>query len=80
MSLPYMKAAFAVTWLLGAFVIFFGTVRFPSVTDGIVIAAVAILPPIVLWFWWNEPSPTMSQSIHEARNAPAVRRTPAARD
>jgi hypothetical protein len=46
---------------------------------GIAIAALAILPPILLWFWWNDPGPTMSESIHEARNAVSPR-APVRRD
>lgn len=76
MSLLNMKALLAVAWLFGTFVFLALALRVPSVSDGMVIAAVAILPPIILWFWWNDPSPTMSESIHEARNSPTIRRTP----
>jgi hypothetical protein len=38
-------------------------------------ALIGIVPPIVLWLWWNDPSPTMSESIQEARNGPARRNT-----
>lgn len=41
--------------------------------DGIAIAALAILPPVLLWFWWHDPEPTMSESIHEVRDAPSSR-------
>jgi hypothetical protein len=73
MTLRHMKAAFAAVWLLGVFVYFFRAAELPSMFNGIVIAAVAILPPLVLWFWWNDPSPTMSESIQEARNGPVRR-------
>jgi hypothetical protein len=29
--------------------------------------ALAVLPPLALLFWWNEPAQTMSESISEAR-------------
>jgi hypothetical protein len=70
MTIRHMKAAFALVWLLGVFVFFFRAVLPPSITDGLVIAAVAILPPLALWFWWNDPTPTLSESIHEARDKP----------
>jgi hypothetical protein len=77
MSLQHMKAALAVVWLVGALV-FFRAALFPSVMDGFLIAAIGIVPPIVLWLWWNDPSPTMSESIQEARNGPP-RRNPGIR-
>jgi hypothetical protein len=32
-----------------------------------VIAAVAVLPPLALLLLWNDPAPTMTESINEAR-------------
>jgi hypothetical protein len=47
--------------------------------DGIAMAALAILPPILLWFWWHDPEPTMSQRIHDVRDGVSSR-APASRD
>jgi hypothetical protein len=58
--------------------VFFVLTRNASMPGGIVMAALAILPPILLWFWWNDPEPTMSESIHEVRDS--VSRAPVRRD
>jgi hypothetical protein len=74
-----MKASGAGLWILGVFVFFVLASRGLSMPGGIAIAALAILPPILLWFWWNDPEPTMSESIHEVRNG-ASSRAPVSRD
>jgi hypothetical protein len=73
MTLRLMKASAAALWSLGVFVFFLLAWRSASMPDGIALAALAILPPIVLWFWWNDPEPTMSESIQEVRNAASSR-------
>ncbi len=73
MTLRLMKASAAALWILGVFVFFVMVSRGTSMPNGIAIAAIAILPPILLWFWWNDPEPTMSESIHEVRDAAASR-------
>jgi hypothetical protein len=78
MTLRLMKASAAVLWTLGVLVVFFLASRGASMPDGIAILALAILPPILLWFWWNDPEPTMSESIHEVRDASS--RAPGRRD
>jgi hypothetical protein len=80
MTLRLMKASAAASWFLAAVFVFFVLAsRGTALPNGIVIAAIAILPPILLWFWWNDPEPTMSESIHEARDA-ASSRAPVNRD
>ena len=37
-----------------------------SFSSWTVLAAVAILPPLVVLWWWNDPRQTMSRSIQEA--------------
>lgn len=74
-----MKLSATVLWILGVSVLFALAWRSASMPDGTAIAAIAILPPILLWFWWNDPEPTMSQSIHEVRDA-AGSRAPVSRD
>jgi hypothetical protein len=73
MTLRLMKASAAALWILGVFVFFVMVSRGTSMPNGIAIAAIAILPPILLWFWWNDPEPTMSESIHEVRDAAGSR-------
>jgi hypothetical protein len=77
MTLRLMKASGAALWILGVFV-FFVLTRNASMPGGIVMAALAIIPPILLWFWWNDPEPTMSESIHEVRDSGS--RAPVRRD
>jgi hypothetical protein len=76
-----MHAPPAGFWTLGLLgvVVFVVVSRGAAMPDGIVLAALGILPPILLWFWWNDPEPTMSQSIHEVRNG-ASSRAPVNRD
>lgn len=73
MTLRFEKAPAAVLWIVGVFVFFVLTARSVSMPDGTAIAALAILPPILLWFWWNDPEPTMSESIHAVRSAASSR-------
>jgi hypothetical protein len=68
-----MKASAAVLWILGVVMFFVLTSRGASMSNGIAIAALAILPPILLWFWWNDPEPTLSESIHEVRDSASSR-------
>jgi hypothetical protein len=79
MTVRLMKGSAAAIWILGVVMFFFLTSRGVSMPDGIAVVALAILPPILLWFWWNDPEPTMSESIHEVRDG-AVSRAPARRD
>lgn len=79
MTVRLMKLSATVLWIIGVSVVFVLAWRGASMPDGIAIAAIAILPPILLWFWWNDPEPTMSQSIHEVRDA-ASSRAPVRRD
>jgi hypothetical protein len=80
MTLRLMKTSAAGLWILGVFVFFFlASQGVSSMPNAIAMAALAILPPVLLWFWWNDPEPTMSQSIHEARDA-ASSRAPVKRD
>jgi hypothetical protein len=78
MTFRLMKVSATVLWMVGVFV-FFALVSRGAMPDGVVMAALAILPPILLWFWWHDPEPTMSQRIHDVRDG-ASSRAPARRD
>ncbi len=41
-----------------------GNVR--SLSGWAVLAGLAILPPLFMLWWWNDPRPTMSETIREA--------------
>jgi hypothetical protein len=60
-------------WILAVFA-FVVVSRGAVMPDGVVLAVIGIVPPILFWFWWNDPEPTMSQSIHEVRNGASSRR------
>jgi hypothetical protein len=70
MLLRHTKAAAAGLWMLGVLAFFVQVSQSSWLPEGIATAALAFLPPILLWFWWNDPAPTMSESIHEVRNGP----------
>jgi hypothetical protein len=38
-----------------------------SWTKGLMLAGFGLLPPLALLLLWNEPAPTMSESINNAR-------------
>ena len=52
-------------WMLAALVI--AVLTHPTWVAGIAIAAIGVLPPVALLFWWNEPAQTMSESIRQAQ-------------
>jgi hypothetical protein len=65
MTLEYMKASFAGSWVLAICAVsFIAGVTFASGLT--VLAAVAVLPPVVLWWLWTAPSESMSVSMREA--------------
>jgi hypothetical protein len=74
-----MKISATALWMVGVFAFFALASPSASMPGGIAMAALAILPPILLWLWWHDPEPTMSQRIHDVRDAVSPR-APASRD
>lgn len=66
MTLQNIKMATAAVWLLIAGT---GGIAAGTTTAGgwVALLAVALLPPTAMWFLWNDPAPTMSESISRAR-------------
>ena len=65
MELHYIKMTVASLWVLIAVVIAIVTdLPWPGL---IAVAAVGLLPPLALLLLWNEPTQTISESIHKAR-------------
>ncbi len=66
MPVEYRKATLAVLWVLlvsaGGF-----SVHVASVSGWIILASLALLPPLVMLRLWNDPPKTMSESINEGR-------------
>ena len=58
-----VKLALAAGWMLLAVVVVaaLGYLRSPS--DILMLAALALGPPAAMWFWWNDPAQTLSESI-----------------
>jgi len=60
-----IKAVIAMLWVVAVTIAgIVGNVN--SLLLWTVLAAVALLPPVVIMRWWREPRQSMSQSIQEA--------------
>jgi hypothetical protein len=65
MQLRYRKTALTILWVLA--VVLAGALgRLSSTSNWIVLAALAAIPPGILWQLWNPPVPSMSDSIRKA--------------
>jgi Flp pilus assembly protein TadB len=65
MQLVSIKAIIAMLWVSTVTVVGIAG-NLNSVTSWIVLAVVAVVPPLVMMWRWNDPVPTMSQAIQEA--------------
>jgi hypothetical protein len=68
MTLRNIKIAVAAVWVLSAIVVLMGSAHLTSVTNRLALAMFGILPPLVMWFWWHDPTQTMSERIHQVRD------------
>jgi len=68
MKLQRIKTAIAAVWVLSAIVLLIGSAHVTSTTDRMVLTLFGILPPLAMWFFWNDPSQTLSESIHVVRD------------
>ena len=66
MQLLSVKPIIAMFWMSAAFVMGYA-MHLNSYSSWTVLAGVAVVPPLVMMWRWNEPLQTMSESIHEAR-------------
>jgi hypothetical protein len=67
MSLHEIKMSAASLWVLIATVIAIALAVDMSWTKGLILAGLGLVPPLVILLLWNEPTPTMSESINKAR-------------
>jgi hypothetical protein len=67
MQLQLIKAIIAVVWVLAAVGIMVGSDHL-TVSDRLTLGFLAVVPPVAMWFWFNDPIPTTSENIHEARD------------
>lgn len=66
MPIAYTKAMLAAGWILAACVMgLLAGVTSPAAR--IVLAGVALVPPLTILLFWHGPSETMSESIRRAR-------------
>jgi hypothetical protein len=68
MQLQQIKAIIAVVWVFAVLAIMYWSGHLTSMSDRLTLGLLAVVPPVVMWFWWNDPVRTMSQDIHEARD------------
>lgn len=80
MTLQQIKLTLAVIWVLAAVMALAGTAHITSITDRIALGIFGLLPPLAMWFWWHDPSQTMSESIHKVRDSERAPRRPASTD
>jgi hypothetical protein len=66
-----VKLALAAVWMLLAVVAVAASGYLRSPSDIVMLAALALAPPAAMWFWWNDPAQTLSESIQAvSRNDP----------
>lgn len=64
MQLDSIKATVTAVWVSAVCAVgIAGNLRSPS--DWAVLAGLAVLPPLVILWRWNDPRPTMSEAIRE---------------
>ena len=66
MELQHYKAALVAVWVLSVSTVAIG-VGVTSMTALALLAAAALLPPIVMLQVWRDPVPSLSESIQAAR-------------
>ena len=64
MQLHLIKALIAVAWVFTAVGIMIGPAHLTFI-DRLTLAVLAVVPPVVMWFWWTEPT---SENAHDVRN------------
>ena len=62
-----VKLALAALWMFLAVAIMAASGSLRSASDVLMLAALAVAPPAAMWFWWNDPAQTLSQSIQDVR-------------
>jgi uncharacterized membrane protein YphA (DoxX/SURF4 family) len=62
-----MKLALAAVWMLLVVVVMVASGYLRSPSDALMVAVLAVAPPAAMWFWWNDPAQTLSQSIQAVR-------------
>lgn len=58
-----MKSALAAIWMLGVVVVIAMSGYLRSMSDAVMMAALAAAPPAAMWLWWNDPAEALKQRI-----------------
>jgi hypothetical protein len=66
MQLLSIKPVLAIIWVSATFIIGIAG-HLDSFSSWAVLTGVAVVPPLVMMWRWNDPHQTMSESIQEAR-------------
>lgn len=67
MNLQQIKMSVSALWVVIATVIAIALAVDLSWTKGLMLAGFGLIPPLAILLLWNEPAPTMSESINDAR-------------
>ena len=67
MNLQQIKMSVSALWVVIATVIAIALAVDLSWTNGLMLAGFGLIPPLAILLLWNEPAPTMSESINDAR-------------
>jgi hypothetical protein len=65
MQLVSIKPVIAMLWVSAAFIVGIAG-NFDSLSSWAVLTGVAVVPPLVMMWRWNDPRQTMSEAIQEA--------------
>ena len=66
MKLEYVKVMLAAVWVLAMLVVAY-TAGVSTVSGQVVLVGVTLLLPLLMWWFWKDPTQTMSESIDQAR-------------
>ena len=61
-----IKTLLLVAWMIAVCLVAFA-IGITSVPNWIIVASIAIVPPLVVRKFWHAPEQTISESIHNAR-------------
>jgi len=65
MNIQQIKMTVSAVWMLAALLVIVATKA--SMSANVVVAALGVLPPLALLLLWNDPTPTMSEIINNAK-------------
>ena len=66
MKLQQTKIILTALWLLAMLAVSYAA-NTATTSSWTTLAVLTVVPPIAMWFFWNDPPQTMSESIQKAR-------------